>query len=122
MIVKARPTDFLTKPITAEAVDRIVTQRNREQFEPDELRKAYERLTDREREVLELVVAGASSGKIGAKLAVSSKTIEAHRGRMSDKARTDNISDLTLKWRAWTSRNDRFNSCKVGNCVGPTSQ
>jgi RNA polymerase sigma factor (sigma-70 family) len=105
-IAKAAPTDFLTKPLTAEAVDRAVSRQvDHEEFDEAELRKAFDRLTPREREVLDLVVGGASSREIGIKLEVSSKTIEAHRSRIRDKTRATDIGELTLMWRAWQAIN-----------------
>ncbi|MFN9719237.1 MAG: response regulator transcription factor [Planctomycetota bacterium] len=52
------------------------------------------RLTDREHEVLKLMSNGHSSREIGRKLKVSVKTVEAHRSRISDKLRADDLADL----------------------------
>ena len=52
------------------------------------------RITAREREVLDLLVEGYSSREIGSQLGVSTKTIEAHRARINDKMRSDDLAHL----------------------------
>ncbi len=52
------------------------------------------RLTDREHQVLKLMSEGLSSREIGRKLKVSVKTVEAHRARINDKMRADDLADL----------------------------
>lgn len=53
------------------------------------------RLTDRERQVLMQMSEGLSSREISRKLKVSVKTIEAHRARINDKMRADDLADLS---------------------------
>ncbi|MCK6584729.1 MAG: response regulator transcription factor [Anaerolineales bacterium] len=45
----------------------------------------YESLTDREREILQMIVEGSSSKEIGRKLSISHRTVELHRSRMMKK-------------------------------------
>ncbi|MDY3553725.1 response regulator [Gemmata sp. JC717] len=51
-------------------------------------------LTAREREVLDLVVAGKANKVIARDLAVSEKSVEFHRGNMMRKLKVDNIAEL----------------------------
>ena len=62
--------------------------------ELEETEDSIARLTGRERQVLDHVVEGLSSREIAAELGVSTKTVEAHRARINDKMRADNVSHL----------------------------
>ncbi|HEX5808313.1 MAG TPA: response regulator transcription factor [Anaerolineales bacterium] len=54
----------------------------------------YETLTDREREVLQLVVEGLTTLEIAKRLSISPRTAELHRGRMMNKLGLRNQTDL----------------------------
>jgi DNA-binding NarL/FixJ family response regulator len=56
---------------------------------------AFSVLTPREREVLQLMVEGNSTKRIGRRLFISPKTVEAHRLRIMNKLEIDNIAQLT---------------------------
>ena len=51
-------------------------------------------LTPREREVMELVVAGRHNRDIAVLLDISARTVEVHKARLMDKLGVDNIADL----------------------------
>jgi len=51
-------------------------------------------LTDREREVMHLVVDGCQNKVIGAKLGISAKTVEIHRARVMDKLQVHSTAQL----------------------------
>jgi FixJ family two-component response regulator len=53
-----------------------------------------EPLTRRERDVLSLIVAGASSKEAGRKLGISPRTVEFHRARIIEKVDAKNTADL----------------------------
>lgn len=53
-----------------------------------------ERLTPRERQVLDQIVAGASNKEAGRKLKISPRTIEVHRARIMAKLGARNAADL----------------------------
>jgi DNA-binding NarL/FixJ family response regulator len=55
---------------------------------------AYETLTDREREVLQLVAEGQTTPEIARRLAISPRTAELHRARMMSKLGLRNQTDL----------------------------
>ncbi|MBI1345557.1 response regulator [bacterium] len=54
----------------------------------------YRKLTPREAEVMDEVVAGYSSKEIGQRLGVSFKTVEAHRAKIMRKMEVDNVPHL----------------------------
>jgi FixJ family two-component response regulator len=54
----------------------------------------HERLTPREREILERVARGASSKEAGRELAISPRTVEVHRARIMEKLGAKNAADL----------------------------
>ncbi len=56
---------------------------------------AYTELTDREREVLQLIAEGKTTKDISSTLYVSVKTVEAHRKKIMDKLDIHSIADLT---------------------------
>jgi two-component system, LuxR family, response regulator FixJ len=54
----------------------------------------HERLTARERQVLERIACGASSKEAGRELAISPRTVEVHRARIMEKLGAKNAADL----------------------------
>jgi FixJ family two-component response regulator len=60
----------------------------------DDIESSIARLTDRETEVLDRIAEGESSREIGAELGISTKTVEAHRARINDKMRADDLPHL----------------------------
>jgi RNA polymerase sigma factor (sigma-70 family) len=55
---------------------------------------ALERLSRRERQILQLVVEGRSSSQIGASLRLSQKTVESYRSRLMKKLEVDGVAAL----------------------------
>jgi len=95
--------DFLLKPIKVEALVAAIARAYAYFYEVDadvfeeeleETEDSISRLTGRERQVLDHVVDGLSSREIAEELGVSTKTVEAHRARINDKMRADNVSHL----------------------------
>ncbi len=94
--------DFLCKPVKVSAMMRAVGRAYNFYYdvdvdmddELDETEDSLDRLTARERQVLDHVVDGLSSREIAEELTVSTKTVEAHRARINDKMRADNVAHL----------------------------
>jgi DNA-binding NarL/FixJ family response regulator len=61
---------------------------------PDIAGPPHERLSDREFEVMQLLVAGVTVTDIAARLNLSSKTVSTHKARMMEKLGIDNQADL----------------------------
>jgi two-component system response regulator FixJ len=64
-------------------------------------RRAIERLTDREREVMKGLMRGRSSKEIARDLGISHRTIEMHRRRINEKLEVSSMAELLgIGWRA----------------------
>ena len=99
--MKAGAIDFLPKPFRdddlLDAIARSLERSERligEHIERMKTRALINRLTPREREVLELVIAGKLNKQIAAELGVSEKTIKAHRGRVMQKMQVFSVAEL----------------------------
>jgi DNA-binding NarL/FixJ family response regulator len=68
-------------------------------------RPAVDRLTDREREVFELIGQGLSSRQIAVKLEVSPKTVETHREHIKEKLELTTSTELTRYAVQWVLEN-----------------
>ena len=99
--MKAGAHEFLTKPFRdQELLDAVQSalERDRTRRENERtihaLRRRYESLTAREREVMALVAEGAPNKRIAAQLGLSEITVKAHRGRMMRKMKFQSLADL----------------------------
>ena len=99
--MKAGAMEFLTKPFRGqELLDAIHKglDRNRASREGDarlaELRGRVERLTPREREVMQRVIAGLLNKQIAAELGTSERTIKIHRANLMRKMGAESLPEL----------------------------
>jgi FixJ family two-component response regulator len=99
--MKAGAVDFIEKPFDDQALLDLVQkciERDAQMREEEERRVGVlarlALLTPRERQVMEMVVAGGTNKVIAKHLGVSSKTVEAQRGRVMDKMQADNTAEL----------------------------
>jgi len=80
---------YLSPKITGVVIDDYV-QRLSKQYQPDGLT-----LSDREREVLQLLAEGKSTKQIALQIHVSAKTIESNRRNIMDKLKINSVAELT---------------------------
>ena len=99
--MKSGAAEFLTKPFRDQDLidavqrslqrDRLAREKRRELME---LRKRYDKLSEREREVMELVVSGMLNKQIAAELGASETTIKIHRGHVMQKMQANSLPEL----------------------------
>jgi len=99
--MKAGAVEFLTKPFRDQdlldaiqaslAQDRVRLQKDNEL---SELRKRYESLTTRERELLPLVISGRPNKEIAFEIGTSEITVKVHRGHLMRKMQAASFADL----------------------------
>jgi len=99
--MKGGAVEFLTKPFDDEVLLSAIRHALKrsavvldDQAETSALRSSYESLTPREREVMQLVVAGMLNKQIGLNLGISEVTVKAHRGKMMQKMKAESLADL----------------------------
>lgn len=101
--------DFVEKPLESQRLILAVLnalrfneeQRRRSEFlagapptTDDDREQRLRQLSDREREVLGLVLKGAPSKTIAQELSISVKTVEFHRARIREKLQVNSLADL----------------------------
>src|ERR1700730_13338438 len=99
--MKAGAVEFLTKPFhDQDLLDAIHTaiERDRERRQGAklvaEIRDRYTTLTERERHVMALVVAGRANKQIAGALNLSEMTVKVHRGQVMRKMQAGSLPDL----------------------------
>ena len=99
--MKAGAVDFIEKPFNNELLlDRVQkavaksVDTYEDRIKRDEILNRRKLLTPRERQVLDLVVAGESNKGIARRLHISDKTVEIHRANVMGKMQAKSLADL----------------------------
>jgi len=99
--MKKGALDFIQKPFNEELLVELVERmldRAKDAFNEQQLAASREallaRLTTRETQVLERIVAGRLNKQIGDDLNISIKTVEAHRANIMEKLNANTVADL----------------------------
>ena len=99
--IKGGAEDFLTKPVPKnkllDAIERSLARQQTARMRDDQLnslRALVTTLTERERQVFELVVRGKMNKQIAHELGIAERTIKAHRQRVMTKVRVQSLAEL----------------------------
>ena len=99
--MKAGAFDYFTKPFDPQAlihaIEHALAQSHAalcQEAELQGLRHRYESLSPREREVMNLVVAGRLNKVVGGELGISEITVKQHRGKVMRKMKATSLPDL----------------------------
>ena len=99
--IKDGAVEFLTKPFRDQDLLDAIHQAldsdraaREQRAKAAELRRRYESLTPREREVMQLVVRGLLNKQIASELGASEVTIKMHRGQVMHKMRAESVVEL----------------------------
>src|SRR6202034_1010234 len=93
--------EFLTKPVRGQdlldAVQKAISsdrEFRRERQEWNQIRARFDALTPREKEVLDLVVAGLLNKQIADRLGMSELTVKTHRAHVMEKTQAESLAHL----------------------------
>ena len=102
--MKAGAVDFLEKPFEADAFLAAVGAALRNPLsdinaeDAEAARQRLQKLTSREYEVFERLVAGMSNKEIAAQLRISPRTVEFHRAHLMEKMAAKGLPELVRVW------------------------
>ncbi len=104
---KAGAAEFLEKPVDDEALLEAVQAAVRSHSRSRErdgaghaARERFARLSEREREVLALVIEGLTAKQIARRLELSPRTVETHRAHLSEKLEVESLAQLVRRYAA----------------------
>jgi two-component system, LuxR family, response regulator FixJ len=110
---KAGAAEFLEKPVDdealIEALQHAVRQhvRSRQRHQADRAaRERYAQLSEREREVLGLIVEGLTNKEIGRALDLSPRTVETHRAHLFAKLEAGSLAQLIRSYASLVEQED----------------
>jgi len=103
--IKAGAVDFLEKPFSNEE---LLTSVKEAFFRVDDnkknslwiasVRKCYDKLTDREREIVQYIVTGMHHRELAELLDISHRTVDVHRASIMRKMEAESLPDLIRKY------------------------
>ena len=104
---KSGAAEFLEKPVDDDLLLETLQQAVRQHVQRREreaagrgARERYARLSEREREVLSLIVAGLTNKEIGRALALSPRSVETHRANLFAKLEAESLAQVIRRYAA----------------------
>jgi FixJ family two-component response regulator len=108
---KSGAAEFLEKPVDDELLLETLQQAVRQHVQRRErlqasrgARERYARLSEREREVLSLIVGGLTNKEIGRALALSPRTVETHRANLFAKLEAESLAQVIRQYAELVER------------------
>jgi len=99
--LKLGAVDFFQKPVDGEqlavAIHKAMTH-SLGRHEYQENKSMFDSLTEREREILQLIVKGKRNQQIADELCVAVRTIEVHRSSLMKKCQAKTVADLVMSF------------------------
>ena len=93
--------DFLTKPVQEDKLVPVISRavkldliKRGLSFGHEEIKERYKELTERETQIVSLLIKGLLNREIGERLGISTHTVEVHRARAFKKLQVHTISEL----------------------------
>lgn len=93
--------DFLTKPVQEDKLVPVISRavkldliKRGLSFDHEEIKERYKELTERETQIVSLLIKGLLKREIGERLGISTRTVEVHRARAFKKLQVHTISEL----------------------------
>lgn len=104
---KAGAAEFLEKPVNDEQLLEALQNAVRQHVKSRQINRVdrqaqqrYAQLSEREREVLGLIVAGLTNKEIGRALDLSPRTVESHRAKLFSKLEAESLAQLIRHYAA----------------------
>lgn len=93
--------DFLTKPVQEDKLVPVISRavkldliKRGLSFDHEEIKERYKELTERETQIVSLLIKGLLNREIGERLGISTRTVEVHRARAFKKLQVHTIREL----------------------------
>jgi FixJ family two-component response regulator len=93
--------DFISKPIDEQDLidaiqkgEEVLLNTSMRENETNEIKALVEKLTPREKEVLEMISRGWTTKEIAAALSLSPRTVESHRSNIAEKIGTTSVAEM----------------------------
>lgn len=99
--LKLGAIDFFQKPVDGQKLAQAITKasaRSVTDYQQHDIVKAHQSLTERESEILSMIVQGKRNQQIAETLCVAVRTIEVHRSNVMKKFNAKTVADLVMSY------------------------